>query len=66
MVFECTGDAFYAARTIPRVLDAGKPVVTLNAEFHATIGSHFVGQGLLTEAEGDQPAMSSSSPSLGL
>ncbi len=55
VVFECTGDAFYAARTIPRVLDAGKPVVTLNAEFHATIGSHFVGQGLLTEAEGDQP-----------
>ena len=34
VVFECTGDAFYAARTIGRVLDAGKPVVTLNAEFH--------------------------------
>jgi predicted homoserine dehydrogenase-like protein len=55
VVFECTGDAFYAARTIPRVLAAGKPVVTLNAEFQATIGSHFVERGLLTEAEGDQP-----------
>ena len=55
VVFECTGDAFYAARTIGRVLEAGKPVVTLNAEFHATIGSEFVGRGLLTEAEGDQP-----------
>ena len=55
VVFECTGDAFYAARTIGRVLDAGKPVVTLNAEFHATIGSHFVERGLLSEAEGDQP-----------
>ena len=37
------------------MLDAGRPVVTLNAEFHATIGSHFVGRGLLSEAEGDQP-----------
>jgi predicted homoserine dehydrogenase-like protein len=55
VVFECTGDAFYAARTIGRVLDAGKPVVTLNAEFHSTIGSHFVERGVLSEAEGDQP-----------
>jgi predicted homoserine dehydrogenase-like protein len=37
------------------VLDAGRPVVTLNAEFHTTLGSHFVGRGLLSEAEGDQP-----------
>jgi predicted homoserine dehydrogenase-like protein len=55
VVFECTGDAFYAATTIGRVLDAGKPVVTLNAEFHATIGAHFVERGTLSEAEGDQP-----------
>ncbi|HSA79481.1 MAG TPA: hypothetical protein VLE23_01580 [Geminicoccaceae bacterium] len=55
VVFECTGDAFYAARTVGRVLDAGKPVVTLNAEFHATIGAHFVERGTLSEAEGDQP-----------
>ena len=55
VVFECTGDAFYAAETIGRVLDAGKPVVTLNAEFHATVGAHFVERGLLSEAEGDQP-----------
>jgi hypothetical protein len=62
VVFECTGDAFYAARTIGRVLDAGKPVVTLNAEFHSTIGSHFVERGVLSEAEGDQPAASPRSP----
>ncbi len=55
LVFECTGDTIYAATTLGRVLDAGKPVVTLNAEFHATIGSHFVDRGLLSEAEGDQP-----------
>ena len=55
VVFECTGDACYAARTIGHVLDAGKPVVTLNAEFHATIGAYFVERGWLSEAEGDQP-----------
>ena len=55
VVFECTGDVPYAASTIGPVLAAELPVVTLNAEFHASIGSHFVEQGLLTEAEGDQP-----------
>ena len=55
VVFECTGDVPYAAATVGPVLDAGKPVVTLNAEFHTTVGSHFVDRGLLTEAEGDQP-----------
>ncbi len=55
VVFECTGDVPYAASTVGPVLAAGKPVVTLNAEFHTTVGSHFVDQGLLTEAEGDQP-----------
>ena len=55
VVFECTGDVPYAASTVGPVLDAGKPVVTLNAEFHTTVGSHFVDRGLLTEAEGDQP-----------
>lgn len=55
VVFECTGDVPYASSTIGPVLAAAKPVVTLNAEFHATLGSFFVDQGLLTEAEGDQP-----------
>jgi predicted homoserine dehydrogenase-like protein len=55
VVFECTGDPFYAATTVGAVLDAGIPVVTMNSEFHSTIGSHFVQRGLLSEAEGDQP-----------
>ena len=55
IVFECTGDVPYAASTVGPALDAEKPVVTLNAEFHTTVGSHFVDRGLLTEAEGDQP-----------
>ena len=56
VVFECSGDAIHAAETVGRVLDAGRPVVTLNAEFHVTVGSHFVGRAApLSEAEGDQP-----------
>jgi predicted homoserine dehydrogenase-like protein len=55
IVFECTGDVGYAAASIERLLAAARPVVTLNAEFHATLGSHFVGRGIVTEAEGDQP-----------
>jgi len=55
VVFECTGDVAHAASMLGPVLDAGKPVVTLNAEFHATVGSAFVDRGLLSEAEGDQP-----------
>ena len=55
VVFECTGDSFYAATTVGAILDAGIPVVTLNAEFHSTIGSHYVRRGLLSESEGDQP-----------
>jgi predicted homoserine dehydrogenase-like protein len=55
VVLECSGDAPYAATTIGRVLDAGKPVVTFNAEFHVTVGSQFIERGLLSEAEGDQP-----------
>ena len=55
LVFECTGDPIYTAGIIGKILDAGIPVVTLNAEFHATVGSHYVDRGVLTEAEGDQP-----------
>jgi predicted homoserine dehydrogenase-like protein len=55
VVFECSGDVFHAATAIGKALDAGRPVATLNAEFHATIGSHFARRGLLSEAEGDQP-----------
>lgn len=55
VVFECTGDPLYATDTIAAALDVGLPVVTLNAEFHVTAGSDFVGRGLVSEAEGDQP-----------
>lgn len=55
IVFECSGDVNFAATTVPVALAAKKPVMTLNPEFHVTVGSAFVDQGYLTEAEGDQP-----------
>ncbi len=55
VVVECTGDVDRTARIVSAAFAAGKPVVTLAAEFHVTLGSFFVGKGVLTEAEGDQP-----------
>ncbi len=55
IIIECTGDIGHATAVADEVLPAGKPLVTLNPEFHVTTGSAFVGRGLLTEAEGDQP-----------
>ena len=55
IILECTGDIGHATAVASKVLSAGKPLVTLNPEFHVTTGSAFVGRGLLTEAEGDQP-----------
>lgn len=55
VIIECSGDVLHATEVINRAVRAGKPVVTMNSEFHVTTGSYFVGKGLVTEAEGDQP-----------
>lgn len=55
VVFECTGDALHATDVIERVEPSGKPIVTLNTEFHLVAGSYFADRILVTEAEGDQP-----------
>lgn len=55
LVFECSGDVLHSTVVIERALAAGRPVVTMNSEFHVTTGSWFADRGLLTEAEGDQP-----------
>ncbi len=55
LIVECSGDAIHATDVVQQALAAGRPVVTMNAEFHVTTGSYFAGRGLLTEAEGDQP-----------
>lgn len=55
VIFECSGDVIHATDVIDVAVKAGKPVVTMDSEFHVTTGSWFVGKGLVTEAEGDQP-----------
>lgn len=55
LIVECSGDAIYATDSIDKIVSASIPVVTMNSEFHITSGSYFVGRGLVTEAEGDQP-----------
>ena len=55
VVVECSGDPVWATDVIAASVDAERPVVTMNTEFHITAGSAFVGKGLVTEAEGDQP-----------
>ncbi|OGB19826.1 MAG: NAD(P)-dependent oxidoreductase [Burkholderiales bacterium RIFCSPLOWO2_12_67_14] len=55
VIVECSGDVLHSTDVIDQALRAGKPVVTMNSEFHITTGSWFADKGLLTEAEGDQP-----------
>lgn len=55
LVVECSGSVRHAAEVVAAAQAAGRPVVTMNSEFHVTVGSFFVSKGLLTEAEGDQP-----------
>jgi predicted homoserine dehydrogenase-like protein len=55
LVVECSGDIIHASKVVDAALKANLPVVTMGAEFHVTVGSHFCSRGVLTEAEGDQP-----------
>jgi predicted homoserine dehydrogenase-like protein len=55
VILECSGDPIHATDVIAAAVEAGLPVVTMNTEFHITTGSYFVGKGIVTEAEGDQP-----------
>jgi predicted homoserine dehydrogenase-like protein len=55
LVVECSGDVIHSTAMLQEVMAARLPVVTMDAELQATTGSYFVDQGLITEAEGDQP-----------
>ena len=57
LIVECSGDPVHATTVIGQALAADLPVVTMDSEFHVTCGSHFVGKGYLTEANGDQPGV---------
>jgi predicted homoserine dehydrogenase-like protein len=56
IILECSGDVLHASNCINEVFKFGLPVVTVNSEFHITVGSHFYKKGLIFEAEGDQPS----------
>ena len=55
VVVECAGDPIYGTEVVARALQAGLPVVTMDAELHVTAGTYLSTLGYLTEAEGDQP-----------
>lgn len=55
LVVECSGDPIHGTAVISKVLEAGIPVVTMNAELQVMTGSWLQAKGLLAEAEGDQP-----------
>lgn len=55
VIVECSGDVLHATAVVDAALTAGLPVVTMDAEMQVTTGSYFVGRGILSEAEGDQP-----------
>jgi len=57
LIVECCGDVIHATDIIDTALKASRPVVTMDAEWHVTVGSFFVDKGLVTEAEGDQPGV---------
>ncbi|MBL9114474.1 MAG: NAD(P)-dependent oxidoreductase [Verrucomicrobiaceae bacterium] len=54
MIVECSGDTLHATDVINEAVKAEMPVVTMNSEWHVTVGSYFKGKGIITEAEGDQ------------
>jgi predicted homoserine dehydrogenase-like protein len=55
LIVECNGNPVYATGVLCQVMDAGLPVVTMDAELHITSGTYLCSKGLITEAEGDQP-----------
>ena len=55
MIVECTGHTVWACEVIDAAVRAGLPIVTMNSAFHVAAGSFYVGKGLISESEGDQP-----------
>lgn len=55
LIVECSGHPIHATEVLVKVMDAGLPVVTMDAELQVTSGSWLAKKGLITEAEGDQP-----------
>lgn len=55
LIIEAAGDPIYGTDVIARALEAGQPVLTMDAELQITTGTYLSTLGYLSEAEGDQP-----------
>jgi predicted homoserine dehydrogenase-like protein len=55
IIVECSGEVEYTAGIMEKVCHYNLPVVTMNTEFHVTLGSYFADKLFITEGEGDQP-----------
>ncbi|HFU75196.1 MAG TPA: NAD(P)-dependent oxidoreductase [Arcobacter sp.] len=55
IIVECSGEVEYTAGIMEKVCHYNLPVVTMNTEFHVTLGSYFADKIFITEGEGDQP-----------
>ena len=56
IVFECSGDTEHATAVLLAAGEAGRHLVTMNAEAQVTVGSALLQRGFsITEAHGDQP-----------
>ncbi len=56
IVFECSGDTLHAAEVLVAAGEAGRRLVTMNAEAQVTVGTELLHMGYsITEAHGDQP-----------
>ncbi len=58
IVFECSGDTNHAAEVLVAAGEAGRRLVTMNAEAQVTVGTELLHAGFsVTEAHGDQPGV---------
>jgi predicted homoserine dehydrogenase-like protein len=56
IVFDCSGDTAHAAEVLVAAGEAGRHLVTLNAEAQVTVGTELLHRGFsVTESYGDQP-----------
>lgn len=55
VVVECSGHVAAAHAVVAAAVARQRPVLTMNAEFQATLGADFADTGLVFEAQGDQP-----------
>lgn len=58
VILDLSGDPLLTTEICFVLMERGTPLITLNAEFHATNGAYFADRMFITEALGDQPGCS--------